>query len=294
MESLLVQQIINGLIVGSIYCLMAIGLTMIFGVMKISNFAHGDFLMFGAYLAIYSTMYVTGWVGWIGAMFVAAVGVGLLGFIAEAFLFRPLMKRNSDIDVIMLSIGLSIFLANGAHLVFGATPKMLVDPFQSGNVNLFFFSTSLIRILSFLFAISAIIVLQLFLTKTKVGTAIRAVSQNRNALHAHGHRHELHLRPDLYRRVRPGGVERRSVRNDFCVSPTMGALPTLKAFAITIMGGMGSIGAPFSADLFSALPRPWAQYISMDYKNASVSSSSSSSCSSCRKACSDGGRADEE
>jgi branched-chain amino acid transport system permease protein len=269
MESLLVQQIINGLIVGSIYCLMAIGLTMIFGVMKISNFAHGDFLMFGAYLAIYSTVYVTGWVGWIGAMFVAAVGVGILGFIAEKFLFRPLMKRNSDIDVIMLSIGLSIFLANGAHLVFGATPKMLVDPFQSENVNLFFFSTSLIRILSFLFAIFAIIVLQLFLTKTKVGTAIRAVSQNRNASMLMGiDTSFIYGLTFIVGSVLAGlsGVLSGTI---FAVSPTMGALPTLKAFAITIMGGMGSIrGAIFGGFVLGIAEALGGNYISMDYKNA--------------------------
>ena len=269
MEFLLVQQIVNGLIVGSIYCLMAIGLTMIFGVMKISNFAHGDFLMFGAYLAIYSTMYLTGWVGWIGAMFVAAVGVGILGFIAERFLFRPLMKRNSDIDVIMLSIGFSIFLANGAHLVFGATPKMLVDPFQSENVNLFFFSTSLIRILSFLFAVFAIGMLQLFLTKTKVGTAIRAVSQNRNASMLMGIDTSFIYGLTFVVGSVLAGLSGVLSGTIFAVSPAMGALPTLKAFAITIMGGMGSIrGAIYGGFVLGVAEALGGNYISMDYKNA--------------------------
>jgi branched-chain amino acid transport system permease protein len=269
MESLLVQQIINGLIVGSIYCLMATGLTMIFGVMKISNFAHGDFLMFGSYLAIYTTVYLTGWVGWIGAMFVAAVGVGLLGFIAERFLFRPLMKRNSDIDIIMLSIGLSILLANGAHLAFGATPKMLVDPFQSKNVNLFFFSTSLIRILSFLLAILAIGVLQLFLTKTKVGTAIRATSQNRNASMLMGIDTSFIYGLTFVVGSALAGLSGVLSGTILAVSPTMGALPTLKAFAITIMGGMGSIrGAIYGGFILGVAEALGGNYISMDYKNA--------------------------
>jgi branched-chain amino acid transport system permease protein len=269
MESILVQQIVNGLIVGSYYGLMATGLTMIFGVMKITNFAHGEFLMFGAYVAIYSTLYFTGLFGWMGAMFFAAVGVGILGFIIEKFLFRPLLKRNSDIDTIMLSVGLSILLANGAHLLFGATPRMLVDPFASKNVNFFFFSTSLIRIFSFIFAIISIVALQLFLSKSKVGTAIRAVSQNRNSSILMGIDTNFIYGLTFVLGSALAGISGVLSGTIFSVSPTMGALPTLKAFAITILGGMGSVrGAILGGFILGVAETLGGNYISMDYKNA--------------------------
>lgn len=269
MESLLLQQIINGLVVGSIYCLMATGLTMIFGVMKISNFAHGDFLMIGAYLGIYTTAVLSGWVGWLGGMLVAAAGVGALGFLAERFLFGPLMSRNSDIDVIMLSIGLSIFIANGAHLAFGATPKMLMDPFHSKNVNLIFCSTSLIRILSFLLALMAIALLQFFLIKTKVGTAIRATSQNKNASMLMGIDTSFIYALTFVIGSALAGLGGVLYGTILAVSPTMGALPTLKAFAITIMGGMGNIrGAVYGGFILGVAETLGGNYISMDYKNA--------------------------
>jgi len=269
MESLFLQQTVNGLIVGSIYCLMATGLTMIFGVMRISNFAHGDFLMIGAYFGIYTTALLSGWVGWLGAMFVAAVGVGALGLLAERVLFRPLMDRNSDIDVIMLSIGLSILLANGAHLVFGATPKMLMDPFHSKNINLFFFSTSLIRILSFLLALLAIAILQIFLIKTKVGTAIRATSQNKNASMLMGIDTDFIYAMTFVVGSALAGLGGVLYGTILAVSPSMGALPTLKAFCITIMGGMGNIrGAIYGGFILGVAETLGGSYLSMDYKNA--------------------------
>lgn len=269
MESLFIQQIMNGLVIGSIYCLMATGLTMVFGVMKISNFAHGDFLMLGAYLGIYTTAVLSGWTGWLGAMLVALVGVGAIGFLSERFLFRKLVSRNSDIDVILLSIGLSILLANGAHLAFGATPKMLMDPFHSKNINLIFCSTSLIRIMSFFLALAAIGVLQFFLIKTKLGTAIRATAQNVNASMLMGIDTNLIYAMTFVVGSALAGLGGVLYGTILAISPAMGALPTLKAFAITIMGGMGNIrGAIYGGFILGIAETLGGNYISMNYKNA--------------------------
>jgi branched-chain amino acid transport system permease protein len=269
MESLFLQQVFNGLIVGSVYCLIAIGLTMIFGVMRISNFAHGDFSMLGAYFAIYFIVFVSGWVGWLGSLVVAAIGVGIIGFFVERFLFRPLLSRWTDIDIIMLSIGLFILLENGAKLVFGPTPKMIPDPFGSKSINFFIFSTSSIRLLCFLFSCIAIFLLQLFLTKTRMGVAIRATSQNRDAALLMGI--NISLIYSLTFMVGSalagfGGVLYGTI---FAVFPTMGALPTLKAFAITILGGMGNIrGAIFGGFILGVAETLGGNYLSMEYKNA--------------------------
>lgn len=269
MESLFLQQIANGLIVGSIYCLIAIGLTMIFGVMNISNFAHGDFAMFGAYFAIYTTAYISGWFGWIASMFVAAIGVGIFGYVVERMMFRPLMKRPTDIDVIMFSIALFIIMENSAQLIFGATPQMVVDPFKSASVSLFFFQTSYIRIFSFAFAIFIIVVLQIFLTKTKVGVGIRAASQNKKASMLMGINVSLIYSLTFIIGSALAGLGGVLYGTIFAVYPTMGAMPTLKAFVITIMGGMGSIrGAIFGGFILGVAETLGGSYISMQYKNS--------------------------
>ncbi|HPI93145.1 MAG TPA: branched-chain amino acid ABC transporter permease [Deltaproteobacteria bacterium] len=269
MESLFLQQIANGLIVGSIYCLIAIGLTMIFGVMNLSNFAHGDFSMLGAYFAIYTTAYLSGWFGWISSMFIAAIGVGIIGYFVERTMFRPLMKRPTDIDVIMLSIALFIILENGAQLIFGATPQMVVDPFQSASINLFLFQTSYIRIFSFVLAILIIIALQVFLTKTKVGVGIRAASQNSKASMLMGINVSFIYSLTFIIGSALAGLGGVLYGTIFAVYPTMGAMPTLKAFVITIMGGMGSIrGAIVGGIILGVAETLGGSYLSMQYKNS--------------------------
>ncbi len=269
MESLFLQQVLNGVIVGSVYCLIAIGLTMIFGVMRIANFAHGDFSMLGAYFAIYFIVLVSGWTGWIGALIIAAMGVGLIGLFVEKFLFRPLLTRWTDIDIIMVSIGLFIFLENGARLVFGTAPRMIVDPFQSKGISLIFFSTSMIRLLCFLFSVITIFSLQMFLTKTKMGVAIRATSQNRNAALLMGININFIYSITFAVGSALAGLGGVLYGTIFAVFPMMGAMPTLKAFAITILGGMGNIrGAIFGGFILGIAETLGGNYISMQYKNA--------------------------
>ncbi len=269
MDSLLLQQILNGLIVGSVYCLIAIGLTMIFGVMKIANFAHGDFSMLGAYLGIYTTLLISGWFGWIISLVTAAVGVGIFGYIAERLAFRPLLKRRTDLDIIMLSIGMYIFLENGAKMAFGATPQMLMDPFDGKVIHLFVISTSLMRFATFLFAILSILLLQIFLSRTKVGIAIRATSQNSNASRLMGININSIYSLTFIIGSALAGIAGVLYGTIFAVFPMMGAMPTLKAFVIIIMGGMGSIrGAIFGGFILGVAEALGGNYISMDYKNA--------------------------
>jgi branched-chain amino acid transport system permease protein len=269
MESLFVQQVFNGLIVGSIYCLIAIGLTMIFGVMNIPNFAHGDFSMLGAYFALYFVMLMAGWCGWVGAIIFAAIGVGIIGLIVERGLFRPLLTRWTDIDIIMASIGLFILLENSAQVVFGATPKMLVDPFHSESIKLGFFSTSVIRIVAFLLSCFFIVLLQMFLSRTKAGVAIRATAQNRNAARLMGVNISFIYSMTFFIGSAMAGLGGVLYGTVFAIFPTMGAMPTLKAFAITILGGMGSIkGAIFGGFILGVAETLGGNYVSMEYKNA--------------------------
>ncbi len=269
MESLFLQQLLNGLLIGSIYSLIAIGLTMIFGVMKISNFAHGDYSMVGAYSAVLVLSFVPGWMGWVGAILAGACIVGLLGIVTERLVFRPLMTRWTDIDQIMVSIGLFILLENLAQLVFGATPRMLGDPFNGATVNLGVVSTSMLRIFSFFMTIITIICLQIYLSTSRMGVAIRATSQNRFAAQLMG----ININK-VYQRTFALGAALAGVGGVFygalfAIYPTMGAMPTLKAFTVTILGGMGSIrGAIFGGLILGVAETLGGTYVSMEYQHA--------------------------
>lgn len=269
MESLFFQQILNGLIVGGVYSLIAIGLTMIFGVMKISNFAHGDYAMVGAYTAIFLMAWMPGWLGWIGSLLAAAALVGVLGILTERLVFRPLLNRWTDIDIIMVSIGLFILLENLAQLFFGATPRMLPDPFGGALVRLGVASTSLLRFFCLIFSAVSIALLQLFLTRSKLGVAIRATSQNRFAAQLMGININLVYRLTFGVGAALAGIGGVLYGTLFAVFPLMGGMPTLKAFAITIMGGMGNIrGAIFGGFILGVAEALGGNYLSMQYKNA--------------------------
>ncbi|MEJ5359810.1 MAG: branched-chain amino acid ABC transporter permease [Desulfobacterales bacterium] len=269
MESLLLQQVMNGLIIGSIYSLIAIGLTMIFGVMRISNFAHGDYSMVGAYTAVFILGWLPGWLGWIGSLIAAAALVGLLGVLTEKLVFRPLLNRWTDIDIIVCSIGLFILLENLAQLLFGATPRMIQDPFAGATIRLGFFSTGVLRLLCLLFSAAAIAGLQIFLIRSKIGVAIRATSQNRLAAQLMGIDINFIYRLTFSMGAALAGVGGVFYGTLFAVFPLMGGMPTLKAFAVTILGGMGSIrGAIFGGFILGIAESLGGTYISMQYKNA--------------------------
>lgn len=269
MESLFLQQVLNGLIIGSIYSLIAIGLTMIFGVMKISNFAHGDYCMVGAYGAVFIMAWIPGWMGWVGSVIAAAVIVGLLGIITERLVFRPLMTRWTDIDTIMVSIGLFILLGNLAQLFFGATPRMLEDPFASSVVNVGGVSTSMLRLFCFGFSIVTISLLQIFLNRARVGVAIRATSQNPFAAQLMGVNTYFVYSLTFAVGAALAGVGGVLYGTLFAVHPLMGGMPTLKAFVVTILGGMGNIrGAIFGGFILGVAEALGGNYVAMEYTHA--------------------------
>ena len=269
MESLFIQQVLNGLIMGSIYSLIAIGLTMIFGVMKISNFAHGDYSMVGAYTAVFVLAWIPGWMGWVGSVIAAAAVVGLLGIVTERLVFRPLMTRWTHIDTIMVSIGLFILLENLAQLFFGATPRMLEDPFGNATVNMGVASTSVLRLFCLALSVITIMLLQIFLNRARVGVAIQATSQNRFAAQLMGINIDFVYMLTFALGAALAGVGGVLYGTLFAVHPLMGAMPTLKAFIVTILGGMGNIrGAIFGGFILGVAESLGGSYIAMEYKHA--------------------------
>lgn len=169
------QLLVNGIAVGSILALAAIGLTLTYGILKLSNFAHGDFMTLGAY---FTWLANTGGINiWI-SMILGAVGTILAMLISEFLLWKPMRdRRASDTTLIIISIGLALFIRNGILLLFGGSNQLyqlpVVPALQFGNLRIAYY-----RIIVVGLAIAAIIFLHLILQNTKIGKAMRAVADN--------------------------------------------------------------------------------------------------------------------
>ena len=170
-------HLINGLSLRSIYTIIAIGYTMVYGIAKMLNFAHGDVIMIGAFMAytIISTMGLPTPLGIIGAIVICTC----LGIVIEKIAYKPLRKAASPLAVLITAIGVSYFLQNSALLIFGSDPKMFtsVVPFQSVTIGSF--SIPGTTIVSITVSIILVAALQTFINKTKPGQAMLACSQDR-------------------------------------------------------------------------------------------------------------------
>ena len=235
---LIVQQIINGLSIGAVYALIAIGLTLVFGIMDIINFAHGEFVMLGAY-ALFFALAVPG-MPYFVAMIVAVGLVSASAVLMERSVFRPLYDRDG-LAPMMASFGLLLVLQNAVLIAWGGTPKSVPAPFSNGDLNLLGYTISYIRLFALVATVAMFAGLWAFLLRTKTGTAIRATAQNKQAALIRGIDTErVNTATFTLSGVfgAAGGVIYGTM---FPIYPTMGLFPMLKAFAAIIIGGLGSV-----------------------------------------------------
>jgi len=195
-----------GAAIGCIYVLLATGLNLIFGVMKLVNFAHGELLMIGAYIG-FSVMVSLGVNAYI-AVFLSMGIVALIGIAVERLCFRRVLGADK-LNEIFVSLGLILIFDNVAVLLWGEKSKRLISPFENMSLTLGDVSISYDRLISAVFVIVILIALFFLIKKTKIGMAMRATSQKS--------------------------------QTSMLFNPYIGALPTIKAFAIIILGGLGSI-----------------------------------------------------
>jgi branched-chain amino acid transport system permease protein len=267
--NLFLQQLINGLNVGSIYALIAIGYTMVYGIIKLINFAHGEIMMFGAYFAfIAATSYnMPVWAIFLTSMIIMAV----LGVAIEFIAYRPL--RNAPrLSALITAIGVSIFLQNLALLIFKADPKVMPKLFPEkifylGGIEIS--STTLITVgLSIVF----MILLDLYIRKTKQGRAMRAVSEDKDAAILMGINvnRTISLTFALGSALGALGGVLYSVAY-IQVFPTMGVMPGLKAFIAAVLGGIGIVpGAMLGGFIIGMVETMTKAYISTTWADAIV------------------------
>ncbi len=276
------SYLINGVSLGSIYAIIALGYTMVYGIAKMLNFAHGDVIMVGGYVAFYAMNFFSGSV--LGeapsalataavtlvSVLLAMVVCTVLGVIIEGLAYRPLRQAGS-LAVLITAIGVSYFLQNAAQLLFGADPKNF-PPVVSGQLTLFGgqLRISYVALLTIAACIVIMVALTTFTSKSKMGKAMRACSEDKGAAQLMG----IHVNATISMTFAIGSALAAIAGVLLCsyspvLKPTTGSMPGIKAFTAAVFGGIGSIPGAFLGGLLLGIIEALAQaYISTQLSNA--------------------------
>jgi len=270
------QQLTNGLAVGAIYALIALGYTMVYGVLKLINFAHGDLFTIGAYLGLtlLTSMALTEHIGpFLGVSVLAIMVMGLvavIGALLDRLAYRPL-RESPRLSAVVSALGASIFFQNTVMLIYGA--RFQVYPqniLPKTAINIFGLYVPLIRILILLASIVMMGALYFFIQKTKVGTAIRAAAIDQGAARLMGIDVNRVILMVFLLGPAMGGLAGLMVGLYYGqINFTMGWVYGLKAFTAAILGGIGNIpGAMVGGILLGVIEAMGAAYISIAWKDA--------------------------
>jgi len=264
-----IQQIINGLIIGSTYSLVALGIALIFGIMHIPNFSLGALFMIGAILAYY----VVNWLGtslYLLALPVAMVIAAVLGGLTEKYAFRK-VKDGPHASGFIVALAVYMILEGGSVVLFGDYWRDVPSPYTAINVNLGTTQLTLQRLLIFVLAVILSIGVYLFIMKTMTGKMIRAMSQNPDAACLMGINVD---RMSMFVFAIGGSLAAATgvlIAPTFMVAPPIGLLPVTKAFVVVILGGMGSMrGAILGGFILGMVEAMGMAYVSSMYRDAFV------------------------
>lgn len=266
-----ISYFVNGLSLGSIYAIIALGYTMVYGIAKMLNFAHGDVLMIGAYVSFVLASQLN--INPILSLLLACIFCTILGITIERIAYKPLRNANS-LAVLITAIGVSYFLQNIALLIFGANTKSFKSIANFPALKLFdnqliISSESMITIL---FCIVIMISLTTFINKTKMGQAMLAVSEDKGASTLMG----INVNKTIASTFAIGSFLAAIAGVLLCsayptLTPTTGAMPGIKAFVAAVIGGIGSIpGAFIGGLLLGVLENLSKAYISAQLSDAIV------------------------
>ncbi len=239
----LLQQLLNGLSLGAIYALIALGYTMVYGVLRFINFAHSDVFMIGAYVGFYLAprLGAGSLMGGMAVLLAAMAVCALLGMTIEKLAYKPLRNR-STLTVLITAIGVSLFLQAAGQKVFGANPKPFPRLFPQTQLNFAGLTVSSNQIIVIVVALILLAALHHIVHRTKIGTAMRAVSFNATAASLVGINNDriisftFALGSAL---AGAGGI--LYAMNYPSIDPLMGTLPGLKAFVAAVLGGIGNL-----------------------------------------------------
>ena len=264
------SNILTGVSLGSIYAIIALGYTMVYGIAKMLNFAHGDVIMVGAFMCFFAT-------GRYGlpplvSVLLAVVVCTALGIIIEGLAYKPLREAPS-LAVLITAIGVSYFLQNGAQLLWGADTKTFT-PIVSGSLSLAGgrLNISYVSLLAMACCLVVMVCLTFFTNRTRMGKAMRACSEDKGAAQLMG----INVNSTISMTFAIGSALAAVAGVLMCsaypvLSPTTGSLPGIRAFTAAVFGGIGSIPGAFLGGILLGIIETFAKaYISTDLSDAVV------------------------
>ena len=263
------SYLINGLGLGSVYAIIALGYTMVYGIAKMLNFAHGDIIMIGAYVAFFALsrfqlpLFVS--------VILSIVVCTILGVVIERLAYKPL-RQASSLSVLITAIGVSYFLQNAAQLLWTSNTKVFPSIVSNAYLKIGDLSISYLTIITIAVCIAIMIVLTLFISKTKTGMAMRACSEDKGAAMLMGI--NVNTTISITFAIGSGLADIASIL--LCatypsVYPTLGSMPGIKAFTAAVFGGIGSIPGAFLGGLMLGVIETLTKaYISTQLSDAIV------------------------
>ncbi|MBQ7025622.1 MAG: branched-chain amino acid ABC transporter permease [Peptococcaceae bacterium] len=263
-------NLISGISLGSIYAIIALGYTMVYGIAKMLNFAHGDVIMVGAYICFFATARygLNPLLGILLSMVVCTV----LGIVIERLAYKPL-RQAPALAVLITAIGMSYFLQNAAQLLWTSSPKVFPSVVK-GSVKLFdgALSVSFVTIVTILVCVIIMVALVLFVNKTRIGKSMRAVSEDKGAAQLMG----INVNSTISLTFAIGSALAAIAGVLLCSAyptlvPTTGAMPGIKAFTAAVFGGIGSIPCALIGGFLLGIIEIFAKaYISTQLSDAIV------------------------
>lgn len=265
----MLTYLINGISLGSVYAIIALGYTMVYGIAKMLNFAHGDVIMVGGYMAFCATSYM-GWPAIPSVLFSVFVCT-VLGIVIERLAYKPL-RTASSLAVLITAIGVSYFLQNMALLIWSSNPKAFPNLVSLPNLTIGSLQISSVAMVTVAACVVIMIGLTLFTDKTKMGKAMRAVSEDKGAAQLMG----INVNATISLTFAIGSGLAAIAGVLLCsayptLMPTTGAMPGIKAFTAAVFGGIGSIpGAMLGGILLGLIEIFGKAYISTQLSDAIV------------------------
>ena len=267
----ILQYLINGISIGSVYAIIALGYTMVYGIAKMLNFAHGDVIMIGAYISFCVTSYL-GLPAWVSV--IAAVAVcTILGIVIEGLAYKPL-RGTPSLAVLITAIGVSYFLQNAAQLIWSSSPKNFTSVVTMKPISLMDGKIVITGevLLTVAVCILVMVGLTLFTGKTRTGKAMRAVSEDRDAAQLMG----INVNQTISTTFAIGSALAAVAGVLLCstvptLQPTTGSMPGIRAFTAAVFGGIGSIpGAMLGGILLGIIETFSKAYLSTQFSDAIV------------------------
>ncbi len=244
-----IQQVINGLSLGSIYALIALGYTMVYGIIKLINFAHGEIYMIGAYIGFFAITSMG--LGFIPALIIAMIGCAILGMAIEKIAYKPL-RKSTRIAVLITAIGVSLFLQYTTVFFLRPEPRIFPKILTDGRFNIFGLKAYITyqQLTIFIVTILLVVLLQYIVHFTKTGKAMRAVAFDKDAATLMGINTNNIISITFAIGSALAGAAGVMVGVYYsAINPLMGIMPGLKAFVAAVLGGIGIIPGAFTGGM---------------------------------------------